>query len=79
MATIKITIPDLLAEQAESMGLLRDEVIVSLLTDAVRLAKVNDLFVAADRLADLDLPAMSADEVQAEIAAARADRRAGRS
>jgi hypothetical protein len=79
MATIKITIPDLLAEQAESMGLLRDDVIVSLLADAVRRGNVSKLFVAADRLAGLDLPPLNSDEVQGEIAEARAGRRAGRS
>jgi hypothetical protein len=77
MATLKITIPDHLAEQAESMGLLRDEVIVSLLSEAVRRGKVDDLFLAVDRLAELDLPLMTADEIQTEIAEARAGRAGG--
>jgi hypothetical protein len=78
MANLTITIPDDLARQAESMGLLREETLVSLIRNAVQRGRTDDLFAAADRLAALDVPPLTADEVQTEIAAARADYRARR-
>jgi hypothetical protein len=79
MATLTITVPDRLAKQAEELGLLNEEALVSLLEEALmRRRRIDELFDASDRLAALDLPPMSAEEVQAEIAEARASRRAGR-
>lgn len=79
MATLTITVPDQLAEQAKELGLLNDQAWVLLIEDALsRRRHANDLLDAADRLAKLDLPAMSPDEVEVEIAAARASRRADR-
>lgn len=77
MATVRFNIPDDLAEQAKSMGLLRDDVIVALLSEAVRRGHVDDLVAAIRRLSDLDLPPMTADEVQAIIADVRAGRAGG--
>jgi hypothetical protein len=78
MANLTITIPDDLARQAESMGLLSEDALVSLIRNAVQHGRTDELFAAADRLAALDLPPLTADEVQTEIAEARADYRARR-
>lgn len=79
MPTLTITVPDRLAEQAKELGLLSEEALVELIEEAlVRRRHINELFDAADRLSKLDLPAMSSEEVEGEIAAARASRRADR-
>jgi hypothetical protein len=79
MPALTITVPDRVAEQAKELGLLSEEALVSLIEEAlVRRRHINDLFDAADRLSKLDLPAMSPEEVEQEIGAARASRRADR-
>jgi hypothetical protein len=75
---LTITIPDDLARQAESMGLLREEVLVALLRKTVQRGQIDALFTAADALAALDLCPLTTEEVQTEIAEARADQRASR-
>ena len=75
MSEILLTLPDSLAREAEASGLLKPEFIASLLKTELRRRKVNKLFAAADRLADLDAPITDA-EIEAEIAAARQQRRA---
>jgi len=76
MTTITITIPDELAEQAKALGLLEENVLACLLSEAVRKKQVAEMFAAAKRLAAVDLPPMTAEEVEAEISKARAERRA---
>lgn len=76
MATVTITIPDQLAEQAKSMGLLDSGALSSLLRNAIRDKHIAEMFVASDKLAALDLPVMTSEEVEAEISAARAEQRA---
>lgn len=78
MTTLTITIPDELAEQAKALGLLDDRAFTSLLSEAIRQKHVAELFAAADRLAAVDLPAMSDEEVVGEVKEARAERRARR-
>jgi hypothetical protein len=78
MATLTITIPDELAAQAGTLGLLESRAISSLLREGIRRRHIDDLFNAADRLANVDLPPMSPEEVQAEIQAVRAETRARR-
>jgi hypothetical protein len=75
MSEIVLTLPDNLAEEAEANGLLKPEFIESLLRAEIRRRRVNKLFAAADRLADLDLPTLTEAEVEAEISAARQSRR----
>ncbi len=71
---LKLDIPDNLAREAEANGLLTPEAIVSLVRAEIRRRRVDKLFDAASRLADLDAPLTEA-EVAAEIAAARQARR----
>jgi hypothetical protein len=74
MSEILLTLPDNLAREAEANGLLRPEFIASLLRTEIRRRRVNKLFAAADRLADLDEPLTDA-EIETEIAASRQERR----
>jgi hypothetical protein len=77
MATVTIEIPDQLADQAQAMGLLRSDALTTLLREAISRNEIADMFAAADRLAELDLPVMTTEEIQSEILEARA-KRAGR-
>jgi post-segregation antitoxin (ccd killing protein) len=72
---LKLTLPDNLAREAEASGLLTPEAIESLLREEIRRRRVNQLFEAADRLANLDMPPLTETEVEAEIEAARQSRR----
>ena len=74
MSEILLTLPDNLAREAEANGLLKPEFIASLLRAEIRRRRINKLFAAADRLADLDEPLTDA-EIEAEIAASRRERR----
>ncbi len=72
---LKLALPDNLAREAEAAGLLTLEAIERLLREEVRRRRVDRLFEAADRLAALDIPTLTEAEVEAEIRAARAERR----
>lgn len=71
---IKLDLPDNLAREAETNGLLKPEAIESLLREEIRRRRVDGLFESADRLAASDEPLTEA-EVEAEIAAVREARR----
>ncbi len=73
---LKLTLPNSLAREAEASGLLTPEAIEALLREEIRRRRVNQLFEAADRLANLDMPPLTEAEVGAEIEAARRSRRA---
>jgi hypothetical protein len=66
----KLNLPESLAREAEASGLLTPEAIAALLRAEIRRRRVDKLFAAADRLADLDVPLTEA-EVEAEITAVR--------
>ena len=74
MSEIVLTLPDNLAQQAQANGLLKPESIASILRAEIRRRRVNKLFAAADRLADLDEPPTEA-EIAEEIAASRKEKR----
>jgi hypothetical protein len=74
MSEVVLNLPDNLAQEAEANGLLKPEFIESLLRAEIRRRRINKLFAAADRLAELDLPTLSESEVEAEIVAARQSR-----
>lgn len=73
---LTLTLPDALAGEARAAGLLSPEAIEHLLREAVRQRRVGRLFDAADKLAGLVLPSFTEAEVEAEIKAVRAERRA---
>jgi hypothetical protein len=74
MSEITLTLPDNLVQEARENGLLKPDFIASLLRAEIRRRRVNKLFSAADRLADLDEP-ITEKEIAAEIAAAREEKR----
>ena len=79
MTTLEINLPDELARRAQEAGLLTSEAIAKLLREAMeRWRGIDELFTAMDRMAVVDGEPMTEDEIQAEIDAARAERRARR-
>jgi uncharacterized protein YdbL (DUF1318 family) len=73
MTTVTVRLPDDLAREARAAGLLRDEAIETLLREAMRQHQVDELFTTMGKLASLK-PQLTEDEIDAEIAAARAER-----
>lgn len=73
---IKLTLPDGLAREAEATGLLTPESLERLLREELRRRRVDQLFEAADRLAEISGRPLTEEEVEAEIQAARRARRA---
>ena len=76
MLEIRLTLPDNLAREAQAAGLLTPETLERLLREEVRRRRVDELFEAANRLAALNTPPLTDAEIEAEIQAARAERRA---
>ncbi|MEA3351959.1 MAG: type II toxin-antitoxin system CcdA family antitoxin [Chloroflexota bacterium] len=72
---LKLSLPEDLVQEAKVAGLLKSEAIEQLLRNEVRKQRVDKLFESADRLADLELPILTIDQVAAEIQAARAEKR----
>ncbi len=73
---LKIALPDSLAEEAQSKGLLKPAAVTSLIREACRRQRADRLMRAADRLAKVDSAPLSEAEVEAEIRAVREERRA---
>jgi len=79
MTTIKVQLPDELAQDAERAGLLSAEALEQKLRQQLRSQRAHELFDAMDRMSESDtMPAMSPEEIAAEIAIMRAERRANR-
>ena len=78
MTTIQIELPDTTARAARDAGLLTPQALDRLLTDALRRQEAaNSLLSIADRVAAAGIEPMSMEEINAEVKAARADRRTG--
>ena len=73
--TLTLTLPGELATEASQAGLLTAESLVTLLKREVRQRRINNLFAAIDRLDQKNSDILDFDEISAEIAAARAERR----
>ncbi len=73
MTTVTVRLPDELAREARAAGLLRDEAIETLLREAMRRRQIDELFTTMGKLASLK-PQLTEEEIDAEIAAARAER-----
>lgn len=77
MTTVEITLPDQLAQEAQRAGLLAPQKIEQLLREELKAQRVDELFLAIERMDRVTEPAaMTPEEVAAEIAALRAQRRA---
>jgi len=68
---LKIQLPDDLLKEAQSAGLLTPDAIEQLLRKEIQRQRIDKLFDSADCLAEIDLPALSPDEIEAEITALR--------
>lgn len=76
MTTIQIELPDATAKAARDAGLLTPQALDRLLTDALKRQQAADsLLLIADRVAAAGIEPMSMDEINAEVKAARAERR----
>ncbi|MCY4409148.1 MAG: hypothetical protein OXC27_01695 [Caldilineaceae bacterium] len=73
--TLTLTLPRELATEAGQAGLLTSESLVALLKREVRQRRIDNLFAAIDRLDQKNIDILDIDEISAEIAAARAERR----
>jgi len=77
MTTVQIELPDQLAREAKAAGLLTPAALEKLLREAMeRREAVEELFATMDCIQAGNPPPMTEDEIQAEIDAARAERRA---
>lgn len=79
MTTLELTLnlPDDLAQRAKDAGLLSNEAIEKLLREQLRRQAGEELRAMLDRVQSTGTP-MTEDEVQAEIDAYRAEKRAKR-
>ena len=75
MTTITIELPDELAEEAKSQGLLAARAVEAMIRDALRRRAGRELLDAANELAAAKLPPMTMAEIQREVDAVRAERR----
>ena len=73
---IKLDLSEALAQEAKSKGLLESPALERMLRAELKRGRVDQLFAAADRLAAQNLPPLTEAEVETEIQAARAQRRA---
>ena len=73
---IQLRLPRSVAREAEARGLLKPEVLESLLREELRRRRVDRLFEAADRLASVPLPPLTDAEIETEVRAVRSRRRA---
>lgn len=77
MTTVRINLPDQLAQEAERAGLLSQTAIEKLLREQLQMRSQDAFFAALERMEQsAEPPAMSPEEVAEEIRAMRAERRA---
>ena len=72
---IKLNLPDSLAQEAGRMGLLEPASLQALLREAVRNQRIARLAEARKKIAAAGIAPLTMEDIQAEIAAARAERR----
>ncbi len=73
---LKLNLPDSLAKEAKRLGLLDSDSLQSLLREAVRDRRITQLAEARKKIAAAGIAPMTMEEIQAEIDADRAERRA---
>jgi hypothetical protein len=77
MTTIQIELPEATAQAARAAGLLTPQALARLLDEALKRRQAADALLSiADRVAAAGIPPMSMEEINAEVKAARAERRA---
>jgi hypothetical protein len=76
VTTIQIELPDATAQAARDAGLLTPQALERLLNDALKRQRAAEALLAvADRVAAAGIEPMSMQEINAEVKAARAERR----
>ena len=76
MTTIQIELPDATANAARDAGLLTPQALERLINDALRRKQAADsLLSIAERVAAAGIAPMSMEEINAEVKAARAERK----
>ncbi len=75
MTTLEINLPDRLAKEAREAGLLAPGAIEKLIAEALRRQALDEFLSVADRVEAEGVPAMSMEEINAEIKAYRLERR----
>lgn len=78
MTELTVTLPDDLASKAQAAGLLSSEGIERALREALRREAGRKLLDIGQEMRASDIPPMTENEIQAEIEAYRAERRAKR-
>ena len=78
MTTIEINLPDQLAQEAQRAGLLTPLTLERILRQYLDDRKADELFSAMDRMAAVDEPAMTPEEIAEELHTMRAERRQAR-
>lgn len=73
---VKLELPDALAQEVSRMGLLEPDALRAMLREAVRAGRIARLAEARQKVAAAGIPPLTMDEINAEIAADRAERRA---
>jgi hypothetical protein len=77
VTTIQIELPDATAQAARAAGLLTSQALARLLNEAIKRRQAADALLSiAGRVAEAGIAPMSMDEINAEVKAARAERRA---
>ena len=76
MTELTLKLPDELAREIQAAGLLDETALEKVFREALRKKAIGELFAALDEIDALGLPPMSEEEIQAEIDAVRAERRA---
>jgi len=76
MTELTVKLPDELAKQIRAAGLLDAAAVERLFREALRKQAAGELFSALDEIEAAKLPPMTEEEIQAEIDAARVERRA---
>jgi hypothetical protein len=75
MTTVQITIPDALAKEAAAEGLLEPVAFAAILRERLAAVRVGKMQAARQKMAAGAMPPMTAEEIDAEIKAYRAERR----
>ena len=78
MTKVQINLPDQLAQEAHHAGPLTPERLERILREQLKARKTDELFTAMDRVAAVDEPAMTPEEIAEELHAMRAERRPSR-
>lgn len=77
MTTVRITLPDQLAQEAKQAGLLSEPALEKLLREQLQARRQDAFFAAMARMEQVtEPPAMSPEEMAKEIRAMREERRA---